>query len=575
MIDLEHTAPVIATHYEGTDSRAYFVSTARDGSVHVTCMEIKKSNIFVKGLNQVPGDVTSDGTVVTASICVKFTLTQPDDGNSLAYGTSVFMSTKGNPGLKGRTLFIGDNNGVLHQHNSDKGLFVSNLTINSLGLPISSIAKSRVQLMVASGTTIRSFSCPIVFFCLSLSLSVLFFHFLFRFNFSLFHLSLTYSMVSPIPKMKIGNYECYGPKENIIQILTDVKNPAMLYAKLENGAVVVFHTRYKEAVETTSFNPLLVFSRRNKKDVNVCRIFRTIASIKDNIKENLQAGSLSVTKNYIITAEKDYLTVFPTVIASQPNQGIHSLADITFESELANRMKLKFQDFLAKMKKTEIVVSNFDKGFSGIRIDSNTGVNPKPKQVGIFSMLAPAKVIPEKEPFFLVGFNSLFPSSEISEARSSIFIYQFKTQEREHKKSNGTGWMDLLSKGPIALVMIGALYLFKTKFSKKRDRDAGNKRGGKGGNYKGFGSRSFQKGVETRFGKGLESNFESKIVSSSVAAKEEHHEVPDNTPRDTSDYQEIDSSSFSIQELSDKLESLNAIQLEGQIVDEKDIHFEG
>lgn len=95
MIDLEHATRVVATAYEGSDAnKAYFVSTGADGSVHVTCLTVKRSNMFVTGATQ-SSDMTGDGTLVQASICLKFSLTQPENQQPV-YGTSVVFASKGN-----------------------------------------------------------------------------------------------------------------------------------------------------------------------------------------------------------------------------------------------------------------------------------------------------------------------------------------------------------------------------------------------------------------------------------------------------------------------------------------------
>ena len=96
--------------------------------------------------------------------------------------------------------------------------------------------------------------------------------------------------------------------QDIAQVIVDEKNPSILYAKLANGATVVLHTKYREAQESTSFNPLAFFSRKKKKDVHTCKIFRTIPSSFQDLNAFID-GTVAVTKNYLITAEKDQFMV--------------------------------------------------------------------------------------------------------------------------------------------------------------------------------------------------------------------------------------------------------------------------
>ena len=142
VIDLEHDTPVVATAYDGTDpNKAFFVSTGQDGSVHVTCIEVKRKNMFVRGFeSDLSSDVvTGDGTTVVASVCKKFYIPQNEDDSGYAYGksknhdlmiivflyhtftlfpfypttgTSVLINNKGGgPGLKGRGIYVGDSRG--------------------------------------------------------------------------------------------------------------------------------------------------------------------------------------------------------------------------------------------------------------------------------------------------------------------------------------------------------------------------------------------------------------------------------------------------------------------------------
>ena len=237
-------------------------------------------------------------------------------------------------------------------------------------------------------------------------------------------------------KMKLLSYDCQGPKSDIVDVSIDIKNPSMVYAKLSNGGIVVFHTKYKEAVETTSFNPIPFFNKRTKKDITVCKIFKSIdPKGSDNIPQ--EHGSLSVTKNHMLTVEKFVLKLFEVVIASKPLVGSYPLLEMALEiTDPESSRSFKLPSFNLGGQKA--CSSTFDKGFSSVAIDSSTGVQPRAKQSGFMSFLSAAKAPTDVEPVFLVGFNTLVPSSDTSDAKSFIRIYNFNTPEKDKNSSSGS-----------------------------------------------------------------------------------------------------------------------------------------
>ena len=447
VIDLEHNTPVAATAYDGSDfGKAYYVSTGTDGSVHVTCIEVKRSNIFHKGMGD-SDQIAGDGTVVTSTICKKFVIPQPtkieedDDEVETIYGSSVHMVYKGSTGLKGRSLFIGDNVGNLHQMKSADGEIVSTVDINPDGLPISKIAYStRNVLMVASGSVLE--------------------------------------MVGTQSNMRKYSYNCEGPKEDIIDVAVDGRTPHMVYAKLSGGATVVFHTKSKESREVQSFQPLAFLSGKKKRDFNTCKIYRVIPPHDD--KRVKSAGNVAVTKRNLLIAGHDKLDVYASQYNARSKAGLDYLSSDIFDDDV-NKFHFPSLPF-------GVTGSNFDKGFEGMRVQTGQTLKVKEKH-GLLGMLGGKKKknMNDDEAPFIVGFNEKRPNFEHSDAKSSIYVYNFLPPEKDDKSD--VNWFESLGKGPMILAVLAGLYMIKGKFDRKKGKGARGETRNRPGIFNSIGGR--------------------------------------------------------------------------------------
>jgi hypothetical protein len=229
-VSLEHNSTVVATAFDGSEKIGYFVSSDRNGFVHVTSLEVllyqKVSlNCLIHNIHIIqivhrpvlaPGvEAPEDGTVseffVDAKVQSRYNLNTPQESeqqesksavtSSQVYGTAVFI-------LNGKTrgIYTGDSDGSLHLH-SIQGELQSHVLITP-SQRISGIQKSRVNMLISSGNVITTLQSP--------------------------------------QKLKKLPSSCLGPKENIVEMTIDSKNLAIVYAKLASGELVVFNMRHKE-----------------------------------------------------------------------------------------------------------------------------------------------------------------------------------------------------------------------------------------------------------------------------------------------------------------------------------------
>ena len=179
--------------------------------------------------------------------------------------------------------------------------------------------------------------------------------------------------------------------------------------------------------------------------------------------------NIAVTKRHLLVAGHDKLDVFLSQYNAKSKNGLDYLSHDIFDDEV-NKFNLPGLPF-------GVAGTNFDKGFEGMRVQTGQSLKIKEKS-GLLGILGGKKKrsVNDNEAPFIIGFNEKRPNFEHSDAKSSIFVYNFLAPEKEDKSD--VNWLESLGKGPMILAVLAGLYMIKGKFSNKKGRgDRGDTRG--------------------------------------------------------------------------------------------------